>query len=146
MDRLGENMFDVRASLRSDMNEGWVWVSSQELSPRSIIKIDNLDKNCSVYCEALYIDKNFLSEYNKEPRIRIIENKPTIVINDWYRAKLGNIETKSQFNLKIVPSNGVYGKFMSCIQHPQIIVRLATYLSLTSIILGLIGIGLSLKH
>lgn len=136
-------MFDVRASLRSDLNEGWVWVSDQGYPPRSIVKIESLETKAFVYCEALNIDKNFLAEYNQKSRLCIRENVATIVISDWYRKKLGDIQKKPH-NLKISLSNGYYGKFMACMQHPQIVVRLATSLALISVILGMLGLILGL--
>lgn len=136
-------MFKVLASLRSDMNEGWVWISDRGFPPRSIIKIRNPAKRAAVYCEALNIDENFRSEYNQAPRVNIGASESTIVINGWYRKKLGDLQTKSQHNLEITVSNGLWGKFMACMQHPQIVVRLATTLAIISVALGILGVILS---
>lgn len=140
-------MYKVLAATRADMNEGWVWLSSHEheFSPRSIIKIRNRSNNMIVYCEALKIDENFINEYNKLPRTPINRNENTIVINGWYRKHLGEVETKQIHDLEISEANRFLGKFRASTGHPQHVVRLATWLSLISFGLGILGICLALK-
>ncbi|MEJ2436535.1 MAG: hypothetical protein P8Y43_07065 [Sulfurovaceae bacterium] len=136
-------MYKILAATRDDMNEGWVWFSKHTFLPRSIVKIENNSNNFVIYCEALKIDANFLREYNQKPRIHIDENEQTIIMNDWYRQHLGNISTQKSYDLKVSEANGPYGKFRVCIGHPQVIVRLAAWLALISVGLGIISIGLA---
>lgn len=134
----------VLAATRNDMNEGWVWLSETKLPPRSIVKIQNKNNKKTIYCEGLKIDSNFIKEYNQSHRININPNEPTAVINGWYRSHLGNIETKQKHELIITEVNSYWGKLRACTDHPQIIVRLATWLAVLSVALGALSIFLAL--
>lgn len=101
--------------------------------------------NKVVYCECLEIDDNFINEYNKPPRISIKHNESTLVINAWYRKRLGGIKTKTSHDLEVTSANGLWGKLRSNTGHPQVIVRMAIWLALLSVGLGILGVGLSLK-
>ena len=140
-------MYKVLASMRQDMNEGWVWVTGLDIEPRSIIKIKNKDKNRkqSVYCEYLEIDANYIREYNQPPRVNIKADEKTLVINGWYRKSLGGIGTGQNHDLQITPASGLWGKFRASTGHPQIVVRLATWLAIISVALGLLGVCLAFK-
>ncbi len=136
-------MYKVFASMRTDMNEGWVWVSDLKLPARSIIEIHNKTSKKSVYCELLEIDDNFLNEYNRPPRIPITSDNPSVVINGWYRKKLGDIQTQQNCDLTIIESTcvcGLWGRLRACTGHPQIVVRLATWLGLASVVLGCLSV------
>ena len=124
------------------MNEGWVWLTGFEFGPRSVIKITNKANNKSVFCERLEIDDNFTKEYNKTPRVFIDRNEKTAIINAWYRKRLGGIPTRTSHNLQIAEVNGWWGKFRANTDHPQMVVRLATWLATISVALGVISVGL----
>jgi len=131
-------------ALREDTQQGWVWLENSSFSMRSIVKIQNTENGKSVYCEALQIDKNFLRTYNQKPRYNITDAKNTLVISGWYRAKLGDLQPQTDMPLVITSCNSWFGKFMACIHHPQIIVRVAAWLGLISAVLGLLGVIISL--
>jgi len=103
-------VYKVLASMRGDMNEGWVWLTGSGFVPRSIIKITNKADNKSVYCERLEIDNNFMEEYNQSPRFYINPGEEAAVINAWYRKRLGGITTKTNHDLQIADANGWWGK------------------------------------
>ncbi len=136
-------MYKVLASMRTDMNEGWVWLSDHSYAPRSIIKINNKSNGAVVYCEALEIDDNFIKEYNQPPRLNIDPAEKTIIMNGWYRKRLGGIETKKSYDLEVSEANGFWGRFRASTGHPQVVVRLATWLGVISVVLGIFGIGLA---
>jgi len=138
-------VYKVLASTRMDMNEGWVWLSGHDFAPRSIIEIKNNSNGAVVYCEALEIDDNFMQEYNQAPRISITRDENTIVMNGWYRSRLGGIETKKYHDLKVSEANGLWGRFRASTGHPQVVVRLATWLGVISVALGIVSIGLAFK-
>lgn len=138
-------MYKVLAAMRQDLNEGWVWLSSAGFEPRSIIKIKNKKNGEVVFCECLEIDDNFLYEYNNPPREHINKDENTIVINSWYRKRLGGIETKTNQELEIRAANKWWGKLRFNWGHPQVVVRMATWLALLSLGLGILGVLLSLK-
>lgn len=135
--------YKVLASLREDMNQGWIWVTNSGLESRSVIKVTNKKNNKSIFCECLEIEDNYISVYNNQPRINIDKNEPTITINSWYRKQLGGINTKTFHELEIRAANGWYGKLRANVGHPQVIVRMAVWLSLLSFGLGLISLGIS---
>ena len=138
-------MFKVLAATRQDMNEGWVWLSQHDFAPRSIVKIRSRVNNKVVYCEALEIDENFIKEYNQNPRVSINQSESTIVVNGWYRNRLGGIGTKQDHDLEVSGANGFWGKFRASAGHPQVVVRLATWLAVISVGLGFLGVCLALK-
>ncbi len=138
-------MYKVLASTRTDMNEGWVWLSNHGYAPRSIIKIKNNSNGAVVYCEALEIDDNFSKEYNQPPRLNIDPTEKTIIINGWYRKHLGGIATKESHDLEVWEENRLWGRFRASIGHPQVVVRLATWLGVISVALGILGIILAFK-
>jgi hypothetical protein len=132
----------VFAALKDDINAGWVWVAKPDLPQRAVVRITNRKNDTTVYCEKLAIDDNFLVQYNypQSSRIKITDPTKSIVINEWYRSKLGNLSTQSEYDLQIDLAANLYGHVRSCIDHPQIVVRLATRLGLWSIALGVIGV------
>lgn len=132
------------ASMREDVQQGWVWLQDPSLPSRSIVKIKNSNNGKVVYCEALQIDSNFLTAYN-EPgsrRLKISAPQESLVINGWYRAALGGLSTQTEATLSIKASNTWWGKFKACTHHPQTVVRVAAWLGLVSVILGLLGAAL----
>ena len=130
----------IFAALREDTQQGWVWLQDANLRPRSIVRIENLDNRMVVYCEALQIDKNFLSAYNKSPRLTITSPREALVINEWHRSALGCISTQSDVNLNVQPCNSWWGKFKACTDHPQAAIRVAAWLGLISVALGILGV------
>lgn len=135
----------VYAAMKDDAHQGWVWLKDSNLQQRSIIKIISTinNKKRSVYCEALQIDENFIDNYNdsSERRVNIkksnVEN--VIVIGEWYREKLGGINTKSEIQLEIVPANNKFGKLQASRDHPQAVVRQGIALGLLGAVLGIAG-------
>ena len=109
-----------------------------------MVKITNSASRKSVYCEALQIDENFLAHYNQSPRRNISDRACAVVMNEWYRSRLGCSDTQTEYPLEIKRANHLCGKFCACIQHPQIVVRLATWLALLGLALGVIGVLLGI--
>ena len=134
----------IYSAFREDSHQGWVWLQMPNLPARSIVKIKNTENGKSIYCETLQIDRNFLTFYNKLPRIEITNPQNTLVINGWYRAKLGGLNSQTDIEITVTPFNSWYGKFMACIDHPQTIVRVAAWLGAISVALGILGLILGL--
>jgi hypothetical protein len=109
------------------------------------VKITNKKNNKQIYCECLEIDENYISVYNNSAREYIDKNKATITINSWYRKKLGGINTKTDHELEIRAANGMLGQLRANLEHPQVVVRMATWLAIISVALGLLSVYLSLK-
>ena len=135
--------YRLLASLKDDMNSGWVWITNPNVAGRSVVKIQNQRNRKWVFCEALMIDHNYRYSYKQGRTYDIPQNQPVITVNAWYRSKLGLKTTNTDYDLRITPSNDLWGKFFSCIQHPQVVVRLATWLGTVSIFLGIFSLVLS---
>jgi hypothetical protein len=129
--------------MRADMNEGWVWLHPADFEPRSIVRITNKTNQKSIYCECLVIDDNFRQDYSQPPRVTINPDEHTVVINAWYRKRLGNVETKKEHDFDVVQANGWWGKLRANTGHPQVVVRLATWLGIISVALGMLGVALA---
>ena len=130
------------AALDDDSQQGWVWLKKPELLPRGIVRITCGDR--SVFCEALQIEDNFLKKYNREGegRIFITNAAETLVINGWYRAKLGNVPTQVESPITVQGCNGWCAKMKACLDHPQTVVRVATWLGIIGVALGVVGLVL----
>jgi hypothetical protein len=139
--------YSIYAALHEDINSGWVWVGG--LPGRTVVCITNSQNGKRVYCEALAIDENFQRFYNRDGRVPIRKPSSSIVLNDWYRQRLGGLDTKVNHELAISVEEHWLGRVRSCLDHPQIVVRLATRLALWSVALGVFGVvlgALSLKY
>ncbi len=138
-------MYRVFASLKEDINSGWVWLGSPKLQQRSIIRITNRNNGKSVCCEALRIDENFRQDYNQRARTYKIDTRENvIVINEWFRSKLGGFCPQTEQDFAIFPQDERWGRLRACLQHPQIAVRLPMEIAIVSVVLGIIGVGLGI--
>jgi len=139
----------VYAALHEDIAQGFVWLKLDGLPNRGIVKITNEENGRKVFCEALGIDSNFLHRYNEGDRRRKIENSDSaIVMNQWFRAKLGSssapLETQGEYRLRATPANFLWGRLRACLQHPQLAIRLSTWLSILGTLLGFLGLMIAL--
>ncbi len=135
--------YKICAALKEDINTGWVWVTTDgDFRQRSVVCINNPQTKKKVFCEVLQIDKNFLKHYNAEgeKRQEINEGDSVIVMNEWYRSLLGDLKTNSEYELEVSSSQDMKGWLFACAHHPQIIVRVAYWLALLSVTLGMAGL------
>lgn len=158
--------YKVFAALHEDINEGGVWLSEHDckrldIQSRDIVKITFTKRRfgclwkAPVYCQAHIIDDNFCKYYGRITcrNIDLCKKAHPIVINDWYRKKLGGLETfitteteegKPQIKPTCKCINPWYW-FRYGIGHPQAIVKLATWLSVISVGLGITSIFLAIR-
>ena len=134
----------IYASFDDDISEGFVWLKKPGLPARSLVKIRNPASGRSVVCEALQFEGNFLHRYNQSPRFTIDDQQSSIVMNGWYRACLGGLETQKEYTLEITGVRSWWGKMRACMDHPQIVVRLAIWLGVLSVSLGVVGVLLGI--
>lgn len=134
--------YSIYASLREDVNSGWVWINVPNLRQRSVVCFHNPKNRKKVYCEILRIDENFLKYYNTKGggRLTIHNDSPTLVINEWYRRLLGDLTTKTEYDIQVSNADNWRGKLIASAQHPQIVVRVAFWLGVISVILGVVGL------
>src|SRR2546427_5668942 len=115
--------YKIFAALRDDINNGWIWVAKPAVSGRTVVRVLNRENNTSIYCEALAIDENFLRIYNSGGRLHISDVENAMVLNDWYRNRLGGLTTQNDYALVISIEEHLLGRARSCVDHPQIVVR-----------------------
>ena len=144
-----ERNLKIYAALFEESKEGWVWIPPIGDNIKSeFIKIIELRKRRYIVCEKRILDKNYIKVYNnKSTTKRIDENKieESIVINAFYRNKLGIDNTQEIVKLKIVEANGCIDKYISApLHHPNSFVRMGIILGIISMILGVIGLLLGL--
>jgi len=140
----------VFASLHDDISDGWVWLPRKAVKGRKVVrgrttvKITNLDSGKKVFCEALLIEGNFVSIYNESPKRCRIDKDGSIVISWWYRNRLGISETQQEHEFHVDIANGPCGTIRALREHPQLVVRVSTWLAILSIILGILGLTLGI--
>lgn len=134
----------IYASFDDDISEGFVWIKKPGLPARCLVKIRTSEGRHSVVCEALQLEDNFLHRYNQPPRLTIDDPESSIVMSGWYRARLGGLETQKEYALKITSTRCWWGRIRACMDHPQIVVRVAVWLGVLSITLGVVGVLLGI--
>jgi hypothetical protein len=136
--------FRVFAAPLEDVSQGWVRLGKAGLSHRSVVKLSVSNGSKHVYCELLSIDNNFIRSYNREGRIKIMDPSSALVAAEWYRRRLGGLQTRTDAEIEVTPANSIYGRIRACLDHPQVAIRIATVLGLWGFFLGLIGIILGI--
>ncbi|MEF1165243.1 hypothetical protein QTO13_28895, partial [Vibrio parahaemolyticus] len=132
----------VLASLAEDINSGWCWIKGSEVSNRSLVQIKNNTNGKSVVCEALSVDRNFEKKYGdsnaSQTNKNLLNTSNVVLMNAWYREKLGIDKTQSSQDLQIsfVTKWCVGKRIKACTMHPQVAVRLSTWLGLIGIFVG----------
>lgn len=135
----------VFACLSEDINNGWMWIPETIVRQRTVVKIKNLNSGKTTYSESLPLGHNFLKRYNTKNRTIVIdEANSAIVLSEWYRKKLAIKNTQTTIEFKISTSENPWGHLLACLNHPQIVVRLATELGILGVALGIIGMVLAL--
>lgn len=132
----------IFAAREEDAHQGWVWLQNPCVPARCVVKITNPANGKIVYCEALQMESNFLSQYNTPPRIPIENPSASLVIGAWFRASLGGLSTQSDVALKVKPCRTWWAKFRACTDHPQVVVRVAACLGGVGLVLGVVGLVL----
>lgn len=143
---MSRQTYEIHAATLDSVEAGHVWVQPElSFGQRPVCQIHNVQTGKKVYCEVLNIDDNYRRHRsNNISASQIPQEAPAIAMNQWYRAKLGISKTRALVTLEIFPANSWYGKLMTCWHHPQIVVRLATVLACLSLLLGVVGLVISI--
>ena len=142
----------VLASLAEDVNSGWCWVKDPNISNRSLVLIKNNINGKFIVCEALSIDSNFKKKYGNSisslNNIKKPASSNVILMNAWYREKLGINKTQSNYKLQIefVTKWCIGKRIKACTMHPQVAIRLSTWLGVIGIFVGAISLIPSQPH
>ena len=130
----------VLAALAEDINNGWVWLPERIVAERTLVRVRNCESGMAVYCEAIPIGGNFVSRYIVNRRITKANLKTAVVMNEWYRKKLGIESTKIECKFEISVEENLYGQIMASFQNPQVVVRLAMMLAILGVLLGVVSL------
>jgi hypothetical protein len=145
-----EDRYVVHSSLRDDMNEGWIWIRNlrQELDgQRRIVRL-TAENGESTFCEALYADDWYLKGWHERWKATQEPIPPTdaklAFISSWYRRRLriGLGPHTLTIEYKENPAGLFFWQLRVCLQHPQVVVVLATVLAIVGLGLGLLALGL----
>lgn len=133
----------VFPSLYEDSNAGWIWIPPIDgFTSRDYINLSILKTGRKITCICRIIDTNFQNHYNDGPRKKINDIHIPIVISDYYRNRLGSLKTgqECEFEIKKLWSRNYPKKIFALLQHPDNAIKMAAWLALWSIILGIASI------
>jgi hypothetical protein len=140
----------IRAAMRDEANEGWVWMDGHP--SRTIVRITRDALKRSVICQTRQFDKNFLKSYNDKASERqpLVLGHDTIVMSSWYRDALGGFETtdrddttgRVELNVESYNRWLPWAQLRAASHHPDMAVRLGTRLGALGLWLGLLSVAL----
>jgi hypothetical protein len=134
------NNYKIFAALHEEAKEGWVWLPLDPDLATEHTHIRNPRNGRSIVCERRTADENFVGVYNStHGTIRLPEFGKFIVINAWYRERLGIFDTKAELPLKVSNASGLWASYRSFRLHPSPAIRTSILLAVISLILGIIG-------
>lgn len=129
--------YRVHASLIADSRIGDVWCYEKDIKSRLIIIKYGKD---SIIVTRRLIDENFEKFYNKKDSKRwfVSSLKNSIVIDSYYREKLGILETHKDYDLTIkkVGKCAIHNHLRYLYQHPNDSIRITFWLAIVSIIVS----------
>ncbi len=96
-----------------------------------------------IICYLRVVDWNYINQYNSGKTVNIKETDHVLIINEYYRKRLGLCETNVDVKMKVTKCNW-FRKFVNLdFGHPNPYVRSNNKMTIISILLGLISIGLT---
>jgi hypothetical protein len=139
-------------SRHEDIEAGQVWFYPRGFGRREVVKVSCTGTNRAIYCEALEIDENFRWIYERDVKEKLpkLGAGSIVVMNRWYRdlLDLGSPSQVKDVELEVCRAPfglGLYFSLRACLMHPQAIVRVATWLGLLGMLLGVIGARESIR-
>ncbi len=142
-----EVVYTVYPSLRDDIHEGYVWTNDSRVQEgtRPIVHIRHPDSNKSVYCEALYLGDSDVRYFNANDCCHQIDPKDQVILmNGWYRGRLGGIQPYQEKKLAITISRGPWSWFRVSLDHPQSLVRQSAWFGIIGTLLGVLGLAVGI--
>jgi len=132
----------VKASKIEDIAAPFIWTAGIDIEHKEIVRIKNLNNKNKVWVEIFNGADNFIKNYNdRETTISIRATDKVIIASDWYRNLLGLDKNKTNsIEIKCSKLPLFIKSFLAAKSHPDTNVRLATYLAILSVILGIVGI------
>lgn len=127
--------YKVFATLHSEAKTACVW--NREGHKNRLIKIKYNSRSTVVSNRR--IDKNFEKIYNQRTTYTLTDN--AIIIDEYYRIKLGNLDTQKEYSFEIEPVKycDIYSNLKYLNQHPDDVVRITYYFTWFGIASGIIN-------
>jgi len=139
--------YELHTAIWDDVESGAIWISptpASTFTSRTIVHVRNEDNHRSIRCEAKMVDEYYLKRFTEQTGHTVDETAQHVFINAWYRKALGLTTRQGPIKLAIVADESLPGKLRACLQHPQVVVRIATVLGLWSVALGIISLALGI--
>ncbi len=142
--------YKIYKSLHEESKSGWIWIYNKDLLENSqnirFLKIKNNSYNKIIYAEKREIDNNYKEIYNDNKRTKKFElNQEKILIMSYHYRNLLGVKGISDCNdLSVEISNCLWYKLLTLKGHPDPIVKISFWLAVSSIVIGLLGIVLSI--
>ena len=131
--------FLILAALASEVKEGWVWLPMSACWSTEVVRITYHDR--SVICERRVVDANFRRLYEGETGVPLPAKDNLVIMNAWYRQRLGINDTQISLPLEIKEEDGFWARHVSVFwEHPQAVVRTNILVAVVSISLGMLGL------
>lgn len=135
--------YRIFASLSEDSLAGYIWSNDISIESNVYIVIENPHNKSRIKCFKRTIDDNFTRRYNDSGRCNLSDKEQSIIINEYFRKKLGII-TQNEYELIIRKANIFDKLFLLHLSHPDPNVQFANRATILSMILGLISFILSI--
>jgi hypothetical protein len=132
----------VKPSISQEALENWIWIYNLDNLPKGFIKIKNTINKKSIIVFKRNIDNNYISFYNsRENTINIDKSikTPSILINEYYRDYL-NLKKNNLHELEFSKANWFNKVFNSNWNHPNPNISTTHFLTIISLILGLVSL------
>ncbi len=144
-----EPNYTICAGMVEEDNGGWVWIQDPHLPSRTLVQLSRSlrGRTWKTFCEARFIDPNFIRRYSKDGRVNLTEQVNPIVISEWYRNALGGFPTAAQQKAKSddrpIPDLKIrklrlwgWRALRGACHHPEMGVRVGTRLGVLGVWLG----------
>ncbi len=133
--------YKVYVALDAEKNEGWVWLPFDAGLSAEFVTIQNATNSWKIVCERRTVDENFRNVYKATgSTIELPENGRFMVMNAWYRQRLGIFDTKGEVSLEVNNSTGWLAMYHASRQHPNPAIRMSMFIATLSVFLGLVGV------
>ena len=141
--------YTICAGMAEEDNGGWVWIQDPRLPSRTLIQLSRRlrGRKWTTFCEARFIDRNFIKGYSKDGRVDLVEQPNPMVISEWYRNALGGFPTAYQQTAQLddrpIPDIKIrklrlwgWRALRGACHHPDMGVRVGTRLGVLGVWLG----------
>jgi len=132
--------YRIYAALHEEAKEGWVWMPLDPDLSADHVSVRNPRNGRSIICERRTADKNFQDVYNSaKGTIPLTESSNFIVMNAWYRERLGIFDPKAEMPLDVTNASGLWACYRAFQLHPNPAIRTSILLAAISLALGVAG-------